>query len=1558
MRRGKSTFTGCQRQADTLYSSLRSRLVRFHSRAKDIITATSILLLITAIVGWVLIFDEPTLSPASLLGDYLLSRLSTEGASNLSFTSIERNLFANLTINNLSYRRGKDLSITIDKTNLEGGLFNLFLSLFSSKPLLSLSFQEPKIYLGPNHKPGEEANAVPRLLRSWVRRLQLEALGTKGSFEADIPFGEIEVDDIDVALHWKLSDELPSFTIQARRLAAITPSFTLQSSHLLASLGQSGPFTFKGLDTAMDVNDQRVTIANLSVEGEVLSLKDRSLNAQATLRQGLYQTGDVTVETPELSFSGRYLDDRLPTVNLSVPSVFVNTPDLRAEGSHVDLHIYDLKTLLLRSERIDLTALETALTLLGIEVHLDAQENDLYYVTSTLNEGRITALGHTLAVHAFETLGQGMYQAGTIERVELQSSALGEVPNLFGIRFPLETSFLYDRFHEHIVGRAFSQALASDLFTEAFTFSLSYERDRNDHSLDVLIEQKADLRLLAHAERMSDHLLDFSLTGRFNHFSLGVIEPLLAEYAPFLNPYYTQDTALTGNLFFTARIGKGNVLGLDGRISLDGSLSTVRLGRFESSAGFLFTAAVVEDLVDVRSAALSAEGYQLSYSGEINLTDSFTQGSARLLQIDDNQLLATLGIRGRMNHVLTLDFSTPLVRELAVGMDVSLKDQRLVHGAGEVHLFDMDYPFTLNVDLSLLEFSLEQEGALRISGALMPIITIAFDAFYFTLPISRTSISGKALLSIDHYSSFLFESEQISIHNLAVGPTVYSIDAQLSISSDELFIRNARFTDWVNTYSGNAHYQGSPLFSLLKHRFLQPFSFNLSIFRDESPIIQTTLIGSSNRLQSMITTNGLSLGSFVSALEGTYLDLTLLGSSDLSSEINLSGSAELRSGAFSLSTKIGAEGDSFRLYDSFFRWKELTFSGDLLSIANEEARLLGSFEHIRHLSYIDQLSRLDVQVGVALPGVQNLFLLPDRAKPLLTQGIGTAWITIGEPLIFGEGGFTGGTHVLDGDGTALIVDGSFLNGRYEYRTRTLSARLDPSFGIGATIRADLRPESFGVKVEDIVFPLPYLNRTYLKPVFAFLEGTANGTVFLTGSMQSPRIYGQLSVDSSQMTTFWVYDDVISLKNLSVSIDGNRAISPHLPFFSTNRKTGNVITGTALLRAQLDGLGLDHYEITIESIDDPIYLWIPMLGYDVDITLWAEGTFNLWGKGLETWISGDLLISDAVLSLGVRGLPDWYTLEDLTSSDFNFTTDKGVTFLYPNITNPIIKATISEGEKLSFTYDHLTNEITMDGSLALRSGEIYYFQKDFFITEGALTVHTESFGGLPSVQPTINLRAKLTDYDSSGNRVDIFLILREASFTALNPQFESIPAKATNEIFEILGQSILPSGAYGQFNLYSVAHLAAAATNVAERLGYISVFQTSALTETIRVSLGLDMFSLRSNILQNILLDTLPGATPGTTFSPLARYLNNTVIFMGKYIGTEFFLQALLHLSATEPNKIRNPFLAPDLSLNLELSIEWHNPLLTFSLFTQPNELSFIDILDTMGVSVTKRIVLR
>ncbi|HKL60053.1 MAG TPA: hypothetical protein VJ863_09150, partial [Sphaerochaeta sp.] len=90
----------------------------------------------------------------------------------------------------------------------------------------------------------------------------------------------------------------------------------------------------------------------------------------------------------------------------------------------------------------------------------------------------------------------------------------------------------------------------------------------------------------------------------------------------------------------------------------------------------------------------------------------------------------------------------------------------------------------------------------------------------------------------------------------------------------------------------------------------------------------------------------------------------------------------------------------------------------------------------------------------------------------------------------------------------------------------------------------------------------------------------------------------------------------------------------------------------------------------------------------------------------------------------------------------------------------------------------------------------------------------------------------------------------------------------------------------------------------------------------------------------------------------ARYLNNTTIFMGKYIGNDYFLKALIHLSATDRSKIRRSFVASDLAIDLELSLEWNNPLGTFSFFTQPNELSIYNIFDTIGFSVTRRIVLR
>ena len=89
------------------------------------------------------------------------------------------------------------------------------------------------------------------------------------------------------------------------------------------------------------------------------------------------------------------------------------------------------------------------------------------------------------------------------------------------------------------------------------------------------------------------------------------------------------------------------------------------------------------------------------------------------------------------------------------------------------------------------------------------------------------------------------------------------------------------------------------------------------------------------------------------------------------------------------------------------------------------------------------------------------------------------------------------------------------------------------------------------------------------------------------------------------------------------------------------------------------------------------------------------------------------------------------------------------------------------------------------------------------------------------------------------------------------------------------------------------------------------------------------------------------------------YLDNTSIYLGKYINEDLFLQGMVHLSAFEQNKDKKRYttiLADDLQLDIEVSLEWSNPLGTFTFFTKPSNLSLFNIFDSFGFSYSKRIL--
>ena len=217
---------------------------------------------------------------------------------------------------------------------------------------------------------------------------------------------------------------------------------------------------------------------------------------------------------------------------------------------------------------------------------------------------------------------------------------------------------------------------------------------------------------------------------------------------------------------------------------------------------------------------------------------------------------------------------------------------------------------------------------------------------------------------------------------------------------------------------------------------------------------------------------------------------------------------------------------------------------------------------------------------------------------------------------------------------------------------------------------------------------------------------------------------------------------------------------------------------------------------------------------------------------------------------------------------------------------------------------------------------------------------------------LNLRARLRDYTADGERVDIYLVLNNSSLSNISPTFESIPQLTQEEIMSILGSSILPSMAYGETSLGSIASLLTGGVDVLNRAGIINTSSYTDVSDVVRQSLGLDMFSMRTSMVENFILDAI-FMNPSYTFSPIATYLNNTSMYFGKYIGSDFYLQAMISLEAIEAAYNPNPFLASDLSLDFELSLEWENPLGTITLFTNPSNLTPHSIMDNIGISYTR-----
>jgi translocation and assembly module TamB len=298
-------------------------------------------------------------------------------------------------------------------------------------------------------------------------------------------------------------------------------------------------------------------------------------------------------------------------------------------------------------------------------------------------------------------------------------------------------------------------------------------------------------------------------------------------------------------------------------------------------------------------------------------------------------------------------------------------------------------------------------------------------------------------------------------------------------------------------------------------------------------------------------------------------------------------------------------------------------------------------------------------------------------------------------------------------------------------------------------------------------------------------------------------------------------------------------------------------------------------------------------------------------------------------------------------DLSITTGRNVQFLWPGQAFPILKATARQGSVVKVVYDDETDELIMEGDASVLGGTLFYFDRSFSIREGSISFKENKL----QFDPRVSVRAEIRERDEQNQDYRITLEadrVRLSEFSTESIRFSSDPALPSAVIRERIGQSIFSrtSGGASEAGTAALPLIATLTGDVISQVGLLSPVE-----DTVRDSLGLDLVSIRTQVVQNFLIDKMLSQQGGLDNDgpALGKYFGNTELAVGKYIGDDLFLSMMLRLQTDNEGETGFTRLT-GLRPAFEISIEWETPFFTLdwsflprhpeSLFLSDNTLGF------------------
>ena len=417
------------------------------------------------------------------------------------------------------------------------------------------------------------------------------------------------------------------------------------------------------------------------------------------------------------------------------------------------------------------------------------------------------------------------------------------------------------------------------------------------------------------------------------------------------------------------------------------------------------------------------------------------------------------------------------------------------------------------------------------------------------------------------------------------------------------------------------------------------------------------------------------------------------------------------------------------------------------------------------------------------------------------------------------------------------------------------------------------------------------------------SGRASGTARVAGPLSDPDFWGQLrlvggsvaSPISPQVIGPFSVDLTLEEKALRISGFGAESGEP-LPVTlggaATLERWVPATFQLQLATTNATGVAIDHQ-------------FGPLLfsGY-------ATGAITVDGALDQVTISGRLQAEQADIAIAEvapgQGQPDPLAV------DLAISTGRTVEFTWPTAQFPILRVMLVPSEQVRIGYDGLAGSFSVDGSVDVRSGDLFYFNRQFRLREGNIGFSENE----SRFDPRLRVRAETRERDANGDPVRIILEA-DTTLSRFSPdtvRLASDPPQSALALDALVRDPLAGENA----EVTGGAGMSAAAFS-GDLLAQVALLQP--VERALREALGVDMVSIRSPFVQNLVLDGLATPAEDGTAATLGNPLDNTSLSFGKYLGSDLFLTMLLRLDTPGDSASSEPPLLSD----IELSLEWATP---------------------------------